>query len=401
MIDRRNDASTLYVHDYASRALLSNRFTQSDDDIEKLRFGLFGEVGGILAGVKKASRDRLGVALNKAIAEEVGDALWYLFALSRSLNFDVEAIAAHALNHVREHARVNAPKPQGLISFRHLDSAFQTTSSPEAGLQASVLSRMAQSAARLTIPSAEDEQACGALLGDLAMVCGAFDDALEDIARANLAKTHNRWPPQDERVYGPHLDADSKAYEQMPRQFDMVFTERKVNNKRFVVQSIKGVYIGDPLTDNHTIEDFYRFHDVFHLAYLAHLSWSPVLRGLMKRKRKSQPEKDENQDGARAMIIEEGIATWIFNHAKNDNHDKDDETDYAEIEVGALPYSLLKQIASMVQGYEVDTRPAWQWEKAIIDGFIMFRHLKTHRKGVIRVDMDNHTIEFHKQGRQL
>jgi hypothetical protein len=392
MIDRRNDASTLYVNAYASKALLSNRFTESPEDIEKLRFGLFGEVGGILAGVKKASRDRLGVALNKAIAEELGDALWYLFALGWSLKFEPEAIATHALEHIRSHARISGPLPGGPISFRHLDSTFQSTSSPEDSLQASVLSRMAQSAARLTVASAADEQACGALLGDLAMVCGAFDDALEDIAKANLDKTRKRWPPADERVYGAHLDADStKSYEQMLRRFDMAFDERVVNGKRFVVQSINGVFIGDPLTDNHTGEDFYRFHDVFHLAYLTHLSWSPVLRGLMKRKRKSQPEKDENQDGARAMIIEEGIATWIFNHAKND------DTDFAKIEVGALPYSLLKQIASMVQGYEVDVRPAWQWEKAIIDGFTMFGHLKEHRRGAIRVDMDNHTIDFLKQ----
>lgn len=392
MIDRRNDASTLYVHAYAGKALLSNRFSQEPEDIEKLRFGLFGEVGGILAGVKKASRDRLGVALNKAIAEELGDALWYLFALSWSLKFPAESIATHALEHIREHAQISGPLPGGPLSFRHLDSTFQSTSSADDGLQAHVLSRMAQSAARLTTASDDDEHACGALLGDLAMVCGAFDDALEDIARANLEKTSKRWPPKDERVYGPHLDDDStKSYEQMLRKFDMVFEERDINGKRFVVQSINDVFIGDPLTDNHTGEDFYRFHDVFHLAYLAHLSWSPVLRGLMKRKRKSQPAKDENQDGARAMIIEEGIATWIFNHAQND------DADFADYQVGALPYSLLKQIASMVEGYEVDIRPSWQWEQAIIDGFVMFRHLKEHRQGVIRVDMDNHTIQFFKR----
>ncbi|MEN2469325.1 hypothetical protein [Burkholderia sp. GS2Y] len=57
----------------------------------------------------------------------------------------------------------------------------------------------------------------------------------------------------------------------------------------------------------------------FHLAYVAHLGWSPVIRALLKLKRKSDPKLDENEDGARAAIIEEGIATWIFNHA--DHHD--------------------------------------------------------------------------------
>lgn len=60
----------------------------------------------------------------------------------------------------------------------------------------------------------------------------------------------------------------------------------------------------------------YRFHDVFHLAYAAVLGWSPVLRALLKCKRKSHPWLDENQDGARAILIEEGISTFVFNHAK-------------------------------------------------------------------------------------
>jgi NTP pyrophosphatase (non-canonical NTP hydrolase) len=392
MIDRRNDASTLYIRTYADKALQSNRFSKSPEDVEKLRFGLFGEVGGILAGVKKASRDKLGISLNQAITEELGDALWYLFALVWSLDFDADKVARLALEHIRSQVSISGPLPRGAPSFRHLDSTVQANAAPEDGLQAQVLSRIAQSAANLTVASGEDQKACATLLGDLAMVCGAFDDRLEDIAQANLDKTHKRWPPESERLYGEHLDADSslKSYERMPRQFDMVFEEREINGKRFVVQSINDVYIGDPLTDNHTVEDFYRFHDVFHLAYLAHLSWSPVLRGLMKRKRKSQQSKDENEDGARAMIIEEGIATWIFNHAQSES----DDTHYADIKVGELPYSLLKQIASMVAGYEVEVRPAWQWEQAIIDGFVVFRQLKTHRKGIVRVDIDNHTIAF-------
>jgi aryl-alcohol dehydrogenase-like predicted oxidoreductase len=52
---------------------------------------------------------------------------------------------------------------------------------------------------------------------------------------------------------------------------------------------------------------------------LRYLGWSPVLRGLLKRKRKSNAKIDENEDGARAAIIEEGIATWIFNNAKRRN----------------------------------------------------------------------------------
>jgi len=391
MIDRRTDASTLYINVYAAQALTSNQFTQSAEDVEKIRFGLFGEVGGILAGVKKASRDRLPVSQKDAIAEELGDALWYLFALAWSLSIDAERIAAIAIKHVRETVGICGELPPGSPSFRHLDSAAQANAAPEDGLQATMLTRIAASAARLTIASDEDETSCGALLGDLALVCAAFDDSLEEIAQANLSKTAQRWPGVNPPDYGAHLDDDAELheFERMPRNFCMIFEERTVNHKTYVVQRMGDVYIGDPLTDNHHKQDDYRFHDAFHLAYLAHLTWSPVLRGLMKRKRKSQPKTDENQDGARAMIIEEGIATWIFNYA-----DRNKDTDYAAIKPGQLPYSLLKQISSMVVGYEVDARPLWQWERAIIDGFAMFKELKKHRNGRIRVDMDAHTIEF-------
>ena len=47
---------------------------------------------------------------------------------------------------------------------------------------------------------------------------------------------------------------------------------------------------------------------MFHFAHAVYLGWSPVLRALLKSKRKSDPRFDENQDGARAQIIEEGVS---------------------------------------------------------------------------------------------
>ena len=51
---------------------------------------------------------------------------------------------------------------------------------------------------------------------------------------------------------------------------------------------MSGEKIGDELTDNAYKDDGYRFHDVFHSAYVAILGWSPVIRKLLKRKRKSK-----------------------------------------------------------------------------------------------------------------
>src|SRR5205085_2906837 len=105
-------------------------------------------------------------------------------------------------------------------------------------------------------------------------------------------------------------------YEQLPRKLTVEIFEREVGGQTYVFQSCNGINLGDRLTDNAMTPDDYRFHDVFHYAYAAVLGWSPVLRSLMRLKRKSDPLIDEAQDGARAVLIEEGIATWIFGQAK-------------------------------------------------------------------------------------
>lgn len=101
-----------------------------------------------------------------------------------------------------------------------------------------------------------------------------------------------------------------------------------------------------------------------------------MLRALVKRK--SCPEIDENQDGARAILIEEGIRNHDFRN------------------ITMLDYSLLKAIRELVKGYEVDTRPLWQWGLAILEGFRIFREIKKpgYRGGTVIADLIGHTIEF-------
>ncbi|RUL70566.1 hypothetical protein EKH80_20210 [Dyella choica] len=224
-------------------------------------------------------------------------------------------------------------------------------------------------------------------MAEWALACHTFDLKVEDVAYENLAKTANRWP--SEQAFLPFFDPSERypEYEQFPRVFSIDFVERIEGGRTYVVQRLQDVNIGDRLTDNSNEPDDYRFHDVFHLAYVAYLGWSPVLRGLLKLKRKSQPKIDENEDGARATIIEEGIATWIFNHAKRRDH-------YENVAQGKLDYGLLKQIKSMVEGYEVEACPLWQWEMAILRGFEVFRMLKSNRGGRVTVNMNDHTLTY-------
>lgn len=385
----------LTLSEYARRAQESDRFAKDPDGLQKLRFGYFGEIGGLLASLKKASRDELLETETQFAAEELGDALWYLVAIVYMGGVTPAALGESCLREMRQ--RFNEAKKVSIdeVSFRHIDAIVALQE--ERLDRAELLGELAATAGVLAQDGRQQKHfreehnlsdRLGQLLALLAMTAESFGIQLENVAHANLAKIKDRWPGEDQ-IYTPNFDPCEQypPHEQFERRFTVKFEERPGGERPHVVQSINGVFVGDRLTDNSVEPDGYRFHDVFHLAYVAHLGWSPVIRSLLKRKRKSRSDVDENQDGARAMIIEEGIATWIFNHAKRRNF-------YQGVEEGKLEYGLLKQIRSMVQGYEVEACPSWQWEHAVLDGFKVFRDISAAGGGLVHVDMDHHTIRF-------
>ena len=71
----------LKLSEYQSRAYNANQFKGVEGAKDYLRFGFFGEIGGLLALVKKSTRD-LHDAEHLALIEELGDALWYFTAAS-------------------------------------------------------------------------------------------------------------------------------------------------------------------------------------------------------------------------------------------------------------------------------------------------------------------------------
>ena len=383
----------LSLPEYLLKARRTNRFENNPEEFDNLRFGYFGETGGLLAAVKKSGRDQLTEPQSALAAEELGDALWYLVSTAHLLGISADDLGEHCFRRLRQRFGDNDRPAVLPVSFRQIDALLDTYKEGW-GLdriqQLGTLAHSAGNLASITITKFEAmsppalREHFGILFGEWAITCACFDLRTEDIARSNLDKISSRWPGE-EKVYPAVFDSDERfpEYEQFPRTFDIEFIERD----GYVVQSFRGVFIGDRLTDNSNEEDHYRFHDVFHLAYIAYLGWSPVIRGLLKRKRKSAPRIDENEDGARAMIIEEGIATWIFNHAKRFGF-------YENVEVGKLDYSLLKQIQNMVEGYEVASCKLWQWELAILKGFEVFRLLRQHRGGIVTVDMNQHALTF-------
>jgi hypothetical protein len=219
------------------------------------------------------------------------------------------------------------------------------------------------------------------LLRPVAEAAAAAEVQLTDAAAQNIAKREDRWPterrfpaPNDE---GPHID------EQLPRKMRVLIYEREVNSTKYVFQKSGGILLGGRLTDNHLPPDDYRFHDVFHLAHAAVLGWSPTTRALLKIKRKSDKAVDENEDGARATLIEEGLTTWIFETAKQHRF-------FAN--TPKLGLDLLKDIKRFVRGYEAEALPMWLWESAILQGYAVFRELQAARLGGVMTDMDQRRI---------
>lgn len=223
----------------------------------------------------------------------------------------------------------------------------------------------------------------GDLLWYIANVATKFNLSLQEIAEANLYKTKNRWSSRDSSE--TILDAGYDEQERFPRKFEIELGEVMVKGRKKVRVKMNGKKIGDELTDNSDDPDGYRFHDVFHLGYVAVLGWSPVARKIMERKRKSNLIIDEVQDGGRAQVIDEGVAALVFEYAKGHNWLEG---------VTILDYQLLRTIKSLTSFLEVKIRSMNEWQKAILVGYEVWRQVVKNNGGIIFVDLDAKTLTY-------
>src|SRR5690606_25193017 len=155
-------------------------------------------------------------------------------------------------------------------------------------------------------------------LGDVLWYISTLADdmgiTLEDVAQTNLSWTGERWDDLKHFLPDKLYDEGFPEHEQFPRELTIQF---KPAGDGKMAMFVNNEQLGDTINDNAHEEDGYRFHDVFHLAFMAILGWSPVIRALLKRKRKSNPQVDMVEDGARAIIIEEAISAMVYEHAKD------------------------------------------------------------------------------------
>ena len=367
-----HSTGSFLLSDYARE--IADTDVLDPSEISPILQGLYGEVGGIMLTAKKHIREKSAYpGFKRAAEEEFGDTLWYLAALCRRLSIPLDELFAEAASGGR-FKTIGAASDMVEGAFAHVAMPISTDTVD------GTLFRLGCSAAAL-LEIAPDRAKIVAFTRDYLDALHAAKLAFAEVARGNLRKTRGAFiaPGPEDLV---NFDREFGVEEQLPRTFRIRVNQR--GSGRSYLQW-NGVFIGDPLTDNIADPDGYRFHDVFHFAYSAILHWSPVMRALIKHKRKSKPDYDEAQDSGRAIVVEEGLTAWIFTRAKELNFfDGQDR----------VSLGMLKTIGEFVIGYEVAQCPLKLWERAILNGYEVFRQIRAAEGGWVIGDRALRTIRY-------
>lgn len=348
-----------WLAEYAIATRSTDVLSQTGEQSALFTAGLVGEVGSILAELKKAVREGPAYPYYRnRLAEEVGDFLWYFVRLCELVDLDLATLGDHAT-------------PAG---ERPLEAALRL---------AACVGRLAELPARTPTDRATFRSALVDVWRLLGRLAGPAHVVLSDVADQNLRKTRSRWPT--EPAYLRLFDHDAPDECRLPRRLTMEFHEVAAPGRPQVRLRCHELNIGDRVSDNAYGDDGYRFHDVFHLAHAVHLGWSPVLRALLRCKRKHDPRIDEVEDGARAIVLEEAIAALVYRRAR--------QLHFFQEQL-QLDFDLLKSIAEIAAGLEVAAVPFWQWEVAILDGYRVFRALRDGRGGRVTLDLHEHRLTF-------
>lgn len=399
-------------------------------------YGLAGEIGSLAAAVKKrllAAGRRSWNTADREIVEEIGDSLWYVFALAAATGIgsafvatDVEALMSEIGGAGERGALIRSTLGERATEFvadkapaflaswaterATLDgyqrAAFLTRRTADHQLVEVCLIVLQQLLAELfrpnlpaiekelntRLPDRPIERILGETLWHLAAVTSLYGLSLDEVAAKNLTKLQGRFGRGRPT---PLHDADRPESERLPRRFDVAFVPVGRRRSRMYLDNRKR--LGDDLTDNSHAEDGYRFHDAMHLALAAKLGWSPVVRKLMDRKRRSDTRLDEVEDGARAGIVEEAVIKVI--HAEGVRravlssgrmHGPQRLFDAG----GDVSFRLLRNIGDLVQGLEVARNKQWEWEDAILCGFDLFHKLQIHGRGTVSIDLEERSLTF-------
>lgn len=424
----------MLISDYLAFVTDTDSAPKKDRDAKEVAiYGLAGEIGSLVAALKRRllsdGRTHWN-APNPKIIEEMGDCLWYLFALGDAhgigadfLAKDVEGLQNELGSTDARSVRIRERLGQQAKEFLQAAPTFialftsgqatlddyrrlayltrRTEDDQLVEVCIAVLQQLAAELFRTKLPTIElelnkrlEDRDFMVILGEtawhLAALASLYGLTLVQVAEANMAKVTRRYV----RNAPPLPDEAAPEDERFPGRFSVSFVSVGEGRSRMYLE---GRRLGDDLTDNARKEDGYRFHDVMHLALVAKLGWSPVLRGMMKRKRKSDPKTDEVEDGARAKIVEEAVVNAIHAEGRRLVALAPGEPEAQQpmfINSGDVTFSFLRQLEHFVDGLEVQESGYWQWEEAIVEGSAIFQQLRQHRRGTVHIDLGARTISF-------
>ena len=366
----------ILLRDYAEKITETEKL--SEENLKPVLLGLFGEVGSVMTTSKKYHREEktyFGYA--EAMEEELGDTLWYFITLCRRLGYGIDEIFSDATKNENH---------EGIATASDLiDGPISRVSTPQdhLSLDKNLLKLGEATSVLLTVNQPGEETICSLreFVDRYIRTVQTAQIPFAKIVNTNIEKVCGRFLKPDYREL-PDFEDGIPEEEKLPPEFKIEIRQGKNGQSYMKWGDVK---IGDPLTDNIPNEDGYRFHDVFHLSYAAILHWSPIIRRILKLKRKSDPKIDEAEDGARATFLEEGLTAWIFSYAKDLNYFENREQ---------LSFDLLKNVQKFVKGYEVERCPLYLWERAILDGYAVFREVLKNNGGIVVGNRDKRTITY-------
>ena len=315
---------------YASLAELTDE--DAPDGVDPLGLGvpllgLAGEVGTLLVAQKKEFRDENPQASERDfLVVELGDVLWYAVTAARHSGLSVGEVMGACLVRVAAQRLERACLESLPSNLLVLDDGFTDQ----------------ERFPRQIVIRFQQRQALGrtvASLGLQAAIPNAFPD-------------------------GPVVVAGGKT-------------------QGFLV----GERLGDTLTDNSRRSDNYRFHDAIHLAFLAVMGWSPVMRSLLQVKRRSDKVYADAEDSARAIFAEEGLAAVLAKRSTRFQGFLTEQT---------VDDESVEMVTTVVEDLEVAQMPPWLWKRSIAQGFVALDALRSGPGGFLLADLDARTLTYSK-----
>lgn len=425
-------------------AVLFNEYQQrmavadAPDDMLGL-LGIGAHAGALLEAHRNYLCSHLDAETSRALVRrQLGELMGHVAGLATSAGLDLEEIARTNVLKIQARARARAiPQPETpsgqLTVEKYQERAAVTDEQARGGMDPLALSvpmlGLAGEAGTLLVaqkkayrddnPEVRDPEFLTTELGDVLWyvaavathssitLAGALQEGLdlaERRARDLLALTEI---PADL----PVLDADFPITERLPRKLVIRFRQASHGDHPPTVNlTLEHVsphvfpdgpipirdtsktqgYVapgpfGDPLTDNSRRNDAYRFHDAIHLGFLAVMGWSPNIRSLLKLKRRSSPAVDANEDGARAIFAEEGMAAVLAKRAPNR------QGFLSEV---AVDDEIVEMLVTVFEDLEVSHMPSWLWKRAVHQGFAAMDALNRSGGGFLTADLDARTLRY-------